>query len=119
MPEAQIGADSWRGDATKHFLVDVSDIFYFFCSGEAKGEPEGPGGGGGRFFMENPRRGGGGFPPAGGGRGGEGREGVSGEFGGGALNIFFRGRKSHQDFLGESNQPLTPILLKVSRYTSH
>ena len=32
-------------------LVDVSDIFSFFCSGEGKGESEAPGegGGGGRF----------------------------------------------------------------------
>ena len=29
--------------------MGVSDIFYFFCSGMGKGEPEEPGGGGGRF----------------------------------------------------------------------
>ena len=41
------------------YLVDVSNIFYFFCSGEGKGELEAPGRGGGRFFfIENPRRGG-------------------------------------------------------------
>ena len=28
------------------YLVDVSDIFYFFCSGRGKGESEAPGGGG-------------------------------------------------------------------------
>ena len=39
--------------------VDVSDIFYFFCSGEGKGEPPRRREGGGRFFIENPRRGGG------------------------------------------------------------
>ena len=27
------------------YLVDVSDIFYFFCTGEQKGEFEAPGGG--------------------------------------------------------------------------
>ena len=27
-------------------LVDVSDIFYIFCSGEGKGESKAPGGGG-------------------------------------------------------------------------
>ena len=35
--------------------MDVSDIFYFFCSGRGKGESEAPGGEGGRFFLENPR----------------------------------------------------------------
>ena len=44
-------------------LVDVSDISYFFCSGEGKGESEAPGG---SVFIENPRRGGG-FPGRGGG----------------------------------------------------
>ena len=43
--------------------MDVSDIFYFFCSGRGKGESEAPGGVGDRFFffIENfhPRRGGG------------------------------------------------------------
>ena len=39
-------------------LVDVSDIFYFFCSGEGKGGPRRQKGGGrGRFFIENSRRG--------------------------------------------------------------
>ena len=39
--------------------MDVSDIFYFFCSGEGKGEPPRRREGGGRSFIENPRRGGG------------------------------------------------------------
>ena len=69
-------------------LVDVSDIFYFFCSGRRKGESEAPGvGGGGRFFIENPRRGG---APEG--EGPRGREGVCSELGnggGGGQNIFF------------------------------
>ena len=38
------------------YLVDVSDIFYFFCSGRGKGESEA---GGDSIFIENPRRGGG------------------------------------------------------------
>ena len=38
-------------------LVDVSDIFYFFCSGEGKGELEAQGAGEGSVFIENPRRG--------------------------------------------------------------
>ena len=40
-----------------HFLlVDVLDIFFFFRSGEGKGESEGVGRG--SIFIENPRRGG-------------------------------------------------------------
>ena len=36
----------------KENLVDVSDIFLFFCcSGRGKGESEGPGGGGGTVFL--------------------------------------------------------------------
>ena len=35
--------------------VDVSDIFYFFCSGEGKGESEAPGRG--FSFIGNPREG--------------------------------------------------------------
>ena len=63
-------------------LVDVSDIFYFFfCSGEGKGESEELGGGRTIFFIENPRRGR--VSRAGGGRGARGWEGVCGEFGGG------------------------------------
>ena len=35
-----------------HYLVDVSDLFYFFCSGEEKGESEAPGRGRrGGFFI--------------------------------------------------------------------
>ena len=71
-----------------HILVDVSDIFYFFCSGEReRGESEAPRGG--VVFIENPRRGG----------GGEGRGGCLRGIWGGWLNIFFRGRNSHQDIL--------------------
>ena len=34
--------------------MDVSDLFYFFCSGEGQGESEAPGRGGGQFpFFEN------------------------------------------------------------------
>ena len=40
-------------------LVDVSDIFIFFCSGMGKGSPgDREREGGGRFFIENRRRGG-------------------------------------------------------------
>ena len=69
-------------------LVDVSDIFYFFCSREGKGESEAPGGGGGRFFIENPRRRGG--LPRGWGRG-AGR--VFAGNGGGGSKYFFSGAK--------------------------
>ena len=80
---------------TKKNLVDVSDIFYFFCSGRGKGESEAPGGGGGiGFLLKIPR--GGGIS-----RRGRGREGVCGELGyfggGGGLNIFFRARNVHQE----------------------
>ena len=41
-------------------LVGVSDIFYFFCSGEGKGESEAPGvWGGDFFFIGKSQRGGG------------------------------------------------------------
>ena len=72
------------------FSVDVSDTFYFFCSGEGKAESDAPGGGGGRFLMKNARRGG---VCQERGRGGGGREGPGGclwgIWGGGGLNIFF------------------------------
>ena len=70
--------------------MDVSDIFYFFSSGEGKGESGATGRGrGSAFFIENPRRGGG---------GGEGAATVSARNfgGGGGLNIFFRGRNARQ-----------------------
>ena len=39
--------------------MDVSDIFYFFCSGERKGESEALGrGAGGRFLLKIPGGGG-------------------------------------------------------------
>ena len=69
--------------------VDVSDIFYFFCSGES----EVPGGeGGGRLFMENSQRGGGVLPGRWGGS--SGRERVCREFGGVGAKYFFSGPKS-------------------------
>ena len=37
----------WCPRLSQHCLVDVSDIFIFFCSGRGKGESEAPGGGGG------------------------------------------------------------------------
>ena len=54
-----------------------------------------PGRGGGRFSIENPRRGGGVFAREGGEA--RGREGVCGEFWGGELIFFFRGRNAHQE----------------------
>ena len=73
--------------------MDVSDFFFFFCSGRGKGESEAPGGVGDRFFIENPRRGG----RPGGAEGPEGCLRRIGEFwGGGGLNIFFQGRNVHQ-----------------------
>ena len=46
-------------------LVDVSDIFIFFCLGKGKGECVAPGRRGGRFSIEIPTRGGGGEGPGG------------------------------------------------------
>ena len=67
--------------------MDVSDIYFFFCSGAGKGESEAPGGGGGGIFtLKIP---GGGVSRAGGGRGVRGREGVYGKFGGGGQIFFF------------------------------
>ena len=75
-------------------LVDVSDIFYFFCSGEGKAESGASGRGGGRFLMKIPGGGGGCRP---GGMGGEAGGCLRGIFGGGGgLNIFFWGRNPHQ-----------------------
>ena len=89
-------------NALEKNLVDVSDIFYFFCSGEGKGEPPRRREAGGRFFIENPRRGGG--SRVGGGGGARGREGVCRELGGWGLNIFFRGRKARQEKLTWAGQ---------------
>ena len=79
------------------FLVDVSDIFYFFCSGEGKGVRGHRNGVGGIGFLLK-------MPGAGvsqeRGGGPKGREGVCGEFGGGggAKYFFFWGRNAHQVF---------------------
>ena len=70
-------------------LVDVSDILYFFCSGEV-GESEATGKGGGRDSIENPREGGG-LPEGGGGQG-AGRV-FAGNLGGGGAKYFFSGPK--------------------------
>ena len=73
------------------FLVDVSDIFFFFLLGRGEGRVRGAGRGGGfGFLIENPRKGGGSFRGAGGG-GVEGPGGCLRGIGGGALNIFFCG----------------------------
>ena len=69
-------------------LVDVSDIFHFFCSGEWKGEFEAPGRGGGAIFYGKSQGGGGGLP-GGWGRGGEGPGGCLRGIWVGGLNIFF------------------------------
>ena len=63
-------------------LVDVSDIFTFFWCGRGRGSRRGARHceGGGSFFIESPQ---GGVLPGGGTGGGEGREGVCREVGGG------------------------------------
>ena len=74
---------------SKRSLVDVSDIFYFFCSGEGKGESRATGRGGVGFLLKI---------TGGGGESGRGQRGPrvsTGNWGGG-VNIFFRGRNVHQ-----------------------
>ena len=85
-------------------LMGVSDFFFRLGRGKGESEARGQGGIG---FIENPRR-------APGGR--RGREDVCGElgnFGGGGLNIFFRGRNVHQGNLLKlrSLDPSCPFLL--------
>ena len=77
-------------------LVDVSDIFlFFFCLlGEGEGGVRGEGGWGVDFLLKVP--GGGGVSRRERGRGAGRVSGRIGEFGGGGLNIFFRGRNVHQ-----------------------
>ena len=65
--------------------MDISDIFYFFCSGEGKGESEAPGGG--DFLLKIP--GGGGVSQAGGAGGSEDPGGCSRGIGGAAKFFFF------------------------------
>ena len=73
------------------FLVDVSDIFYFFLLGGGEGEFGATWRGGGRFFIENPKGGGTGLS-GGGGRGPGGC--VQGIWGGGGAKYFlFSGPK--------------------------
>ena len=74
----------WFARATpeNRSLVDVSDIFHFFCLGEGKGESEAPGGEGDIFLLKIPGRV---VSRAGG-----------ADWGGG-VNFFFRGRNSYQD----------------------
>ena len=82
------------------YLVDVSDSFYFFCSGRGKGESKAAEGVDRFFFcIENPREGGGGSPGGGGAEGAGGCLRRTGEFFlGGGLKIFFRGRNVHQEY---------------------
>ena len=69
-------------------LVDVSDIFYFFCLGKGQGEPKGPGGGAGTISHGRSQEVGG--LPGGWGRG---PGGCLGEFLGGGAKYFFSGPK--------------------------
>ena len=72
--------------------------YFLFFSAPGRGRESGATGrGGGRFLIENPRRGGGLQERVGRGEGAG--EGVCREFGGGGLNIFFRGRNAHQETL--------------------
>ena len=49
------GKKKKTGEAFLLTLVDVSDIFYFFCLWRRKEESEAKGGGGSIFLIENPR----------------------------------------------------------------
>ena len=96
-------------------------FLFFAARGRGKGEPEAPGASGGgrdRFFIENHRTGGGGAPAQDGPMGREGVGGELGNFGGGGLNIFFRGRNVHQ-VLGVSQErkisPKRKLLGRISR----
>ena len=68
-------------------LVDVSDIFNFFCSGEGRGSPSRQEEPETVFFLKIP--GGGGFPGGGGGAGAKGCPRRIGEFGGGGGAKYF------------------------------
>ena len=74
--------------------MDISDIFYFFLLGRGEGGDRADREGGGSVFYWKSQAGGGVLPKGVGTRGGW--EGVCGEFGGGGLNICFRGRNAHQ-----------------------
>ena len=76
--------------------VEVSDIFYFFCSGEGKGGPGRQGAGGAGFLLKSPG-GGGGSPTGGRGARGAGRVSVGNWGGGVEAKYFFRGRNVHQE----------------------
>ena len=75
------------------FLLDVSDITYFFFSGEGKWESEAPGKGRGLFFLENHMRGS--VPGERGGGRGAGRV-SAGRRGGGEAKYVYRGRNPHR-----------------------
>ena len=90
--------------------VDVSDIFYFVCSGRGRGSPRRREGGGGiGFLLKIP---GGGSPAQ---EGPRGREGVCGDLGsclGGRLNIFFGAEMSTKQASrakGASDTPPLPL----------
>ena len=101
------------------FLVDVSDIFYFFLLGEGEGEVRGrEGGGGDRFCIENPRRGGG----VSWWEGAEGPGGSAAKWGTwGGLKFFFPGPKCPPNFAGVQvrESPSTRAIMHcASRWTS-
>ena len=85
-----LGTPANGGQDSQLFLVDVSDIFYFFSAREGEGGVRGAGRGWGSVFNSKSQEGG-----VQDGRGQGAGGGVCGEFGnlgGGGLNIFFRGR---------------------------
>ena len=98
-PKSLVSPSTSKPRETKLLLVDVSDNFNFFLfGGEGKGRGV-RGGGRGGFFNSKER--GGGFPRRRCGRG-KGAGGMSVGRGGG-LNMFFRGRNSHQVIVFQNN----------------
>ena len=97
-------------------ILDFLDIFYFFLLRGGEGGVRGAGGvgGGGRYFIENPRRG---VLPGrmGAGGRGAGRVFAGNLWGRGGLNIFFRGRNSHQEMVTDRHK-LFHIYLRGYRY---
>ena len=83
--------------------MDVSDIFYFFCLGEGKGESGATGRGGGSVFLLKIPEGGGASPTRGGGRDGVGRV-FAGNWGGGAKYFFFGAEMPAKEIEGTNIQ---------------
>ena len=104
-PRSKIASDWAIGDFAHLSLVDISDIFYFFSArGSGRGSLGRQGRGGVGFLLKIQGEGGG-LPEGGGGHERAGR-GSAANLGGGGLNIFFRGRKVHQEMVPSKTDQL-------------